>query len=81
MNAHEKLGVVMKRVRKTFYNNNVGEIYDSLEIWLVDNHPHVASIRGKRIEIKTNIAWILREGGISFLIGHEAYLARINRNS
>jgi len=73
MNAHEKLHVVMQKVRPIFYNNNFGEIYDLLEIWLVDNHKYIASIKGKRIEIKTFFAWILREGGVSFLIGHEAY--------
>lgn len=73
MNAHEKLHAVMERVRQTFCNKGLGEIYNLLEIWLVDNHRTIASIRGKRVEIKTFFAWILKEGGISFLIGHEAY--------
>jgi predicted Zn-dependent protease len=73
MNAHEKLEVVMDRVRPIFCANSLGEIYDFLEIWLVDDHKYIASIRGKRIEIKTFFAWILKEGGVSFIIGHETY--------
>ena len=73
MNAHEKLDTVIERIRHTFQAKGLGDIFDILEIWLVDDHEYVASIRGKRIEIKTYIAWILREGGIAFLIGHETY--------
>jgi Zn-dependent protease with chaperone function len=73
MNAHEKLDLAISRVRPVFYSNGLGEIFDSLEIWLIDNHNNIASIRGKRIEIRTYSAYIMTDGGLSFIIGHETY--------